>query len=210
MDADRSDRSTGFPETDPTGPGRWLSGHIWWIFLAAGVCFLIGGLSTLAKSPESPITLARIAGIALIADGVLMCLLGGWAQEYRGFYLLGAFTAIAGFALLLFLKQREPFRLALVLSGVLVLRGLIDSLVGWGAITDITDRSRTFWDRILLAVGISNVLLGLLALAAKGGSTFVLLLIVGCLAVTRGIGMLAVSSRLRALSLRVRGTLLDP
>jgi uncharacterized membrane protein HdeD (DUF308 family) len=200
VDADRSDRSPEFPVTDPAGAGRWLSGHIWWIFLAAGVCFLIGGLATLAKSPESPITLARVAGVAFIVDAALLCLLGGWAQEFRGFYLLGAFTGIAGIALLVFFEQRQPFRLALLLSGVLVLRGVIDSLVGWGAITEITDRSRAFWDWILLVVGIANVLLGLLALATKGGSTFVLLLVVGFLTVARGIGMLAVSSRLRVLS----------
>ncbi|HEX3326953.1 MAG TPA: hypothetical protein VHV50_08160 [Actinomycetota bacterium] len=200
VDADRSDRSPVFPETDPTGPGRWLSGHIWWIFLATGIGFLIGGLATFGKSPESPITLARIAGIAFIVDGALVCLLGGWTPEFRGFYLLGAFTGVAGVALLIFFEQREPFRLALVLSGVLVLRGVVDSLVGWGAITEVTDRSRAFWDWILLAVGIINVLLGLLALATKGGSTFVLLAIVGSLAVARGIGMLAVSSRLRVLS----------
>jgi uncharacterized membrane protein HdeD (DUF308 family) len=200
VDPDRSDSSPGFPVTEPAGLGRWLSGHVWWIFLATGVGFLIGGLATLAKSPESPITLARIAGIAFIVDAALLCLLGGWAQEFRGFYLLGAFTGIAGVALLLFFEQREPFRLTLVLSGVLVLRGVIDSLVGWGAITEVTDRSRAFWDWILLAVGIINVLLGLLALATKGGSTFVLLVTVGCMAVARGIGMLAVSSRLRVLS----------
>jgi uncharacterized membrane protein HdeD (DUF308 family) len=200
VDADRSDRSPGFPSTDPTGPERWLSGHIWWIFLATGVCFLVGGLATFAKSTDSPITLARIAGIAFLADAALLCLLGGWAQEFRGFYLLGAFTGVAGVGLLLFFEQREPFRLALVLSGVLVLRGVIDSLVGWGAITEVTDRSRAFWDWTLLAVGIINLLLGLLALATKGGSTFVLLVIVGGFVVARGIGMLAVSSRLRVLS----------
>jgi uncharacterized membrane protein HdeD (DUF308 family) len=82
----------------------------------------------------------------------------------------------------------------------LVLRGVVDLLVGWGAITEVTDRSRAFWDWILLSVGIANVFLAALALVTRGRSTFVLLLVVGCLAVARGIGMLAVSSRLRVLS----------
>jgi uncharacterized membrane protein HdeD (DUF308 family) len=182
------------------GQRNWLTGHVWWIFLATGVGVLIVGVATFAKSSESAVTLARIAGVIFVVDALLLCLLAGWAQEFRGFYLLGAFTGVAGFALLAFFEQRQPFRLAVILGAVLVLRGVVDSLVGWGAITEVTDRSRAFWDWILLAVGIINLLLAALALITRGRSTLVLLLVVGCLAVARGIGMLAVSSRLRVLS----------
>ena len=174
--------------------------HISLIFLATGVCLIILGLSTLATSPDLPVTLAKIAGIAFVVDAVLLCLLAAWAQDWRGFYLLGALTGIAGVALIVFDATHELFRLAVILGAVLTWRGLIDSLVAWGGVTDFTDTSPTLWEWTLLAVGVIIFLLGILAFITRGGSTFAILLIVAFQALARGIGMTAVSSRLRVLS----------
>jgi uncharacterized membrane protein HdeD (DUF308 family) len=174
--------------------------RIWWVFLATGVLLLILGSATLVKSPESTVALAQIAGITFVLDGLLLCLLAWRAEEWSGFYLLGALTGVAGIVLLLFLKGHEPVRLADILVAALTLRGLIDALVAWGGISDFTESSRALWDWILLAVGSVIFLLGLLALVTRGGSNSVLVLIVGCQALARGIGMLAVASRLRVLA----------
>jgi uncharacterized membrane protein HdeD (DUF308 family) len=199
MTADRSDRSPRSPEVGLNGQRGWLSGYVWWIFAATGACLLILGLSTLAMSPESVVTLAKITGITLIADALLLALLAGQAQEWGGFYLLGAVTGIAGLVLVTF-GERETLRLALVLGSVLLLRGVVDLLVAWTEVSDFTEAGRTLWAWILLGVGIVSFVLGVVALITKGTSTFVLLLIVGCLALARGIGLLGIASRLRALT----------
>jgi uncharacterized membrane protein HdeD (DUF308 family) len=180
-------------------PGR-LAAQIWWIFVVTGIGLFILGASVLVKSPESTLTLARIAGITFIADALLLSLLASQAEEWRGFYMLGALTGIAGVGLAAFFEGRGAFLLAMILAAALILRGLIDSLVGWTGVTDFTDTAGSSWAWILLGVGIVNLLLGLLALVTYGGSTFILLLIVGGHALARGIGMVAVSVRLRGLT----------
>lgn len=195
--SDRSEESPRPPA--PIAPQGRLA-RTWWIFLAIGVCLVVLGSSTLVKSPESTVALAQIAGITFVLDGLLLCLLAWRAEEWSGFYLLGALTGVAGIFLLLFLKGHDPVRLADILVAALALRGLIDVLVAWGGISDFTESSRALWDWILLAVGVVIFLLGLLALITRGDSTFVLVLIVGGHALARGIGMLAVASRLRVLA----------
>jgi uncharacterized membrane protein HdeD (DUF308 family) len=197
VNADHSDRSANL--TEPGSEQGRLVSRVWWIFLMVGICLVILGAWTLARSPESIRTLARIAGLAFFVDALLLCLLAARAEEWRGFYLLGALTGLAGVALVL-IKGLEPLQLALVLTAVLTLRGLIDSLVAWGGITDFVDASRPLWAWVFLAVGIGNFVLGVFALIFRDGSLFALMVIVGGLAVARGIGMLAISSRLRALS----------
>jgi uncharacterized membrane protein HdeD (DUF308 family) len=198
VNADRSERSTSLSEPDSPGQGR-LASRVWWLFLATGVGLIILGSWALVRSPEATSTLARIASAVCLVDALLLFLLAARAEEWRGFYLLGALTGLAGVTLVL-VEGLEPFGLAVILTAVLTLRGLIDSLVAWGGITDIADSSRPLWAWVFLAVGILNLILGLVVLISRDGSLFVLMVIVGCLALTRGIGMLAISSRLRALS----------
>lgn len=200
MTADPSGTSSPLPEASSVGlQGRW-SRYIWWIFVAVGLGVLILGASTLIRSPESTVTLARIAGITFIADALLLSLLASEAQEWRGFYMLAALTGIAGVGLVSVFEGRSRFLLAMILAGAIILRGLVDALVAWTGITDFTEKRGSLWAWVLLAVGIVNLVLGLMALIAKGGSAFVLLLVVGGHAVARGVGMLAVSSRLRVLA----------
>lgn len=198
VNADRSETPPTASESDPSGQGRLVS-RVWWIFLATGLGLVVLGVWALARSPESTSTLARIASAVCLVDALLLCLLAARAEEWRGFYLLGALTGLAGVALV-FIQGLEPFGLALILTAVLTLRGLIDSLVAWGGITDLVDSSRPLWAWVFLAVGIVNLVLGVIALISRDGSFFVLMVITACLALVRGIGMLAISSRLRALS----------
>jgi hypothetical protein len=199
VNADSSDGPprTWEPETMP--PRGRLARHVWWMFLGTGFCGVILGVWTLVTTPSSSATVANIAGIALIFDALLLCLLASQADEWSGFYLLGALTAVAGIALLGFSQSHDLFRLEIVLGAVLTLRGLIDALVAWGGIIDFTDGARA-WEWTLLAVGAVIFLLGLGAFLARGGSTFELSLIVGSSILARGIGMLAISYRLHALT----------
>jgi uncharacterized membrane protein HdeD (DUF308 family) len=142
---------------------------------------------------------AKIAGIAFVVDAVPLCLLASQAQEWSGFYLLGALTAIVGVGLLVFSQSHDSLRLAVVLSAGLALRGAIDALVAWGGISDFTEKPHA-WEWVLLAVGVVVFSLGVIALLMKGRSTFGFAVIVGCAILARGIGMLAISYRLRALT----------
>jgi uncharacterized membrane protein HdeD (DUF308 family) len=177
-----------------------LARYIWWIFLVTGVSALIAGTATLATTPDSVVTLAKIAGVAFVVDALLLALLASQAQEWNGFYLLGALTAVAGIAMLLSSRGDGSSRVAIILGAGLALRGSIDGLVAWGGITDFTEASSALWEWILLVVGIVTLLLGVVALIARGGSTSTLLVIVGLAVLARGVGLVAVSYRLRALT----------
>jgi uncharacterized membrane protein HdeD (DUF308 family) len=177
-----------------------LARYTWWVFLATGISGIVVGVVTLATTPDSVVTLAKIAGVAFLFDALLLGLLASQAQEWNGFYLLGALTAIAGVALLLSSDGSDRSRIAIILGAGLALRGLIDGLVAWGGITDFTEASSALWEWILLIVGIITLLLGVAALIVRGGSTSTLLVVVGFAVLARGIGMVAISYRLRALT----------
>jgi uncharacterized membrane protein HdeD (DUF308 family) len=200
MTTDRSPDSPRPPRTAAAGSRGPLAPHIWWIFLIAGVGGLVLGSTTLTTTPDSIRTLAKIAGIAFIVDGVVLCLLASEAEEWSGFYLLGGLTVIAGLAMVVLTRGHESIPLAIILGVGLILRGLIDILVAWGGISDFTETSRRLWEWILLVVGVVIFLLGGLALIVRDGSIFALALIVGCEVLARGIALLAISSRLRALT----------
>jgi uncharacterized membrane protein HdeD (DUF308 family) len=186
--------------SDSSDSGR-LARYIWWAFLVTGVSALVVGAVTLATTPDSVATLAKIAGVALVFDALLLALLASQAQEWNGFYLLGGLTAIAGVALLFSSPGGGgSTRVAIILGGILTLRGLVDGLVAWGGITDFTEASSALWEWVLLVVGTIIFLLGLVALVAREGSTSTLLVIVGSAILARGIGLIAVSYRLRSLT----------
>ena len=180
-------------------PGR-LARYTWWIWLVTGVSGLVVGALTLATTPDSILTLAKIAGVAFVFDALLLALLASQAQEWNGFYLLGGLTAIAGVALLFSSQGGGPNRVAIILGATLALRGLVDGLVAWGGISDFTEASSSVWEWVLLAVGIITFLLGLVALIAREGSTSTLVVVVGCAILARGVGLVAVSYRLRSLT----------
>jgi uncharacterized membrane protein HdeD (DUF308 family) len=186
-------------ESETIGRRGRLAGHIWWIYLGIGLGALVLGGWTLLTTPGPITTAAKIAGIAFVVDALPLCLLASQAQEWNGFYLLSALTAIAGVALLGFSQSHDAFVLAVVLGAGLTLRGLIDALVAWGGISDFTDKERA-WEWVLLVVGAVIFLLGLVVLLMRGRSTFGFVVVVGCAIVARGIAMLAISYRLRALT----------
>jgi uncharacterized membrane protein HdeD (DUF308 family) len=194
---DRSEEPSRDPE--PTGRRGPLAGYTWWVFLGTGLAALVLGAWTLITTPTPIATVAKIAGIAFVVDALPLCLLASQAQEWSGFYLLGALTAIVGVGLLVFSDGHDLFRLAVVLGAGLALRGLIDALVAWGGISDFTEKAHG-WEWILLAVGLVIFAVGVAALLMKGRSTFGFAVIVGCAIFARGIGMLAISYRLRGLT----------
>jgi uncharacterized membrane protein HdeD (DUF308 family) len=198
--SDPLDRGARSREPTSTRSRGRLAAHIWWIFLVTGIAGVILGSGTLAGTPDSSVTLAKIAGIAFVIDAVLLALLADQAQEWSGFYLLAALTAIAGVALCVPTLARDALRVAFILGATLTLRGVIDVLVAWGGISDFTETAPRLWEWVFLAVGIVILLLGVVALISRGGSTSLLLAIVSSEILARGIGMLAISYRLRTLT----------
>jgi uncharacterized membrane protein HdeD (DUF308 family) len=195
----RSDTQSGAEPAGVLGSTR-LAHRIWWLFLLCGLFLIVLGVFTLARSSDSIISLAIIAAVTFVADALLLCLLASLAAEWRGLYILGGVTGLAGLAVLLFIQDGEPFRFAMTMAAVLAWRGFIDILIAWDEVSDFTNTSPPLWAWTLLAVGGVSLLLGLSALITRGESTSLLLLIVGGQAIVRGIGMFAASSRLRVLS----------
>ena len=177
-----------------------LGPQTWWVFLACGVGLVILGVFALLRTWDSMDALADVASITFVVDALLLYLLASQAEEWRGLYVVSGVVATAALLALVFFEGREPFRFAMVLAGVLGWRGLIDLLVAWAEVSDPASPSRSPWDWVLLAVGALSMLLALASVISRGGSIRLIFFFVSAYALLRGLGMIAVSSRLRELT----------
>ena len=96
----------------------------WWLLALVGVLSIAAGITFLIKPGDSLATLAVIAGIFLLLDGILAASLIGATTSRGSLALLGALTAIVGVLLI-----RHPIQgiaaIALLLGIWLIAVGVI-------------------------------------------------------------------------------------
>jgi uncharacterized membrane protein HdeD (DUF308 family) len=163
----------------------------WWLFLLVGVLSIAAGVIVLFKPGDSLATLAVIAGIYLLFDGILelaAALLHG-TQSRGTVALLGALTAIVGVLLI-----RHPIAgvaaVALLIGIWLITIGVIRFVAAFEV-----DYNRG-WNVLL---GIIELIAGVVIIIDPNIGFATLAVLVGIAFIANGFGFIALASGLRGL-----------
>jgi uncharacterized membrane protein HdeD (DUF308 family) len=170
----------------------------WWLFVLAGLLSIAAGVIVLFKPGDSLATLAVIAGIFLLIDGILeltAALLHG--TQNRGMVaLLGVLTAIVGVLLI-----RHPIAgvaaIALLIGIWLITIGVIRFVAAFEV-----DESRG-WN---ISVGVIELIAGIVIISDPNIGFATLALLVGVAFIVNGMGLVALGSGLRGLRREVTAT----
>ena len=163
----------------------------WWLFLIAGILWVLVSLVILSFDPTSAATIGYLVAFVLIAAGVTevveIASAPGWKWAHA---LLAAVFILAGFAAL-----ASPFQtfgiLALFIGWYLIFKGIFDICFAIAG-----SRELHLWG-LLLTSGILQLLIGVWALGYPGRSAWLLVLWVGIGALMRGLGEIVLAFHLR-------------
>lgn len=163
----------------------------WWLLLLVGVLSIAAGIIILIKPSDSLSTLAVIAGIFLLVDGILelaASLMRG-TRNRGSLALLGVLTAIAGVLLI-----RHPIggiaAIALLIGLWLITVGVLRVIVAFEV-----DENRG-WN---IFAGAVELLAGIVIVSDPNIGFATLALLVGIAFILNGMGMLAVGWSLHTL-----------
>lgn len=163
----------------------------WWVLAMLGALSIIAGVIVLAQPSISLSTLAVIAGIFLLVDGLFEV---SWSlfdkPEDRGLIaIFGAVTAIAGVILI-----RHPTHaivaIALLLGLWLIVAGLLRLIRAFG------DPARGIWSVLLAAL---ELIAGIVIVSSPDIGVATLALLIGLAFIVRGSGVLMLAWTVRAL-----------
>jgi uncharacterized membrane protein HdeD (DUF308 family) len=155
--------------------------RLWWLLALLGGLSVAAGVIVLVEPAISLVTLAVVAGIFLLVDGIVEV---SWSLfdsvENRGLIaVLGVVSAIAGVILI-----RHPIRsvvaIALLLGLWLVVAGVTRLIRAFG------ERRRELWS-ILLAL--LEMIAGIVIVSSPGIGVATLALLVGISLIARGMAM---------------------
>jgi uncharacterized membrane protein HdeD (DUF308 family) len=168
---------------------EWTSG--WWMLLLVGALSIAAGIIILFKPSDSLATLAVIAGIFVLVDG-LMELIASFSRqtEHRGLVAVtGVLSAIVGILLI-----RHPIAgvaaIALLIGIWLVAIGVVRIAVGFA------EEQNRVWNLVL---GALEIIAGIVIVADPNIGFTTLALLVGIGFIVNGFGLLALGRGLYVL-----------
>jgi uncharacterized membrane protein HdeD (DUF308 family) len=168
---------------------EWTWG--WWLLLLVGALSVIAGVIILFKPSDSLATLAVIAGIFVLVDGIMELIASFSRQtQSRGLVaLLGVLSAIVGIVLI-----RHPIAgvvaIALLIGIWLVAIGVVRLAVGFD------DPQQRGWN---LVAAVLEILAGIVIVASPDIGFATLALLVGIAFILNGIGLLGLGWSLHSL-----------
>jgi uncharacterized membrane protein HdeD (DUF308 family) len=163
----------------------------WWMFMLVGVLSISAGVIILLKPSDSLATLAVVAGIFLLADGIieLAASLMHGTRNRGTLALLGALTAIVGVLLI-----RHPIggvaAIALLIGIWLIAVGVVRIIAAFEV------NANRGWN---IFAGAVELLAGIVIVSDPNIGFATLALLVGLGFILNGMGMFAVGWSLRAL-----------
>jgi uncharacterized membrane protein HdeD (DUF308 family) len=173
---------TPMPDTRTGGLSRAAIGGLassWWVFLVAGVLWILFGMFVLSYNVGSLLALAVLAGTTFLLTGITQVMTAARVQSWRWLYLVGGGLSILAGVLAFVWPGRTVLVLAGILAWFLVFKGIVDVV---GALASI---GRPFW-WVGLILGVLELLLGIWAAGYPGRSLFVFVNLVGVYAIFYG------------------------
>ena len=156
---------------------------LWWIFLCTGILWLLFSIVVFRFDYTTVSAISILFGVVAILAGISEFIAAfassGWWKAGR---ILLALACIA-IGIIAFIHPGNTFRaLAAVLSFYFIVKGAFDVTISLLA----KDAFAIWWLHLLL--GIAEILIGFWAAGDFGNQTILLVIWVGVLALTRGIG----------------------
>jgi hypothetical protein len=179
-------------EAARTAPAAAARRAPWWLFLVTGFLWIIIAWWVLRFDVRTVATVATLAGVVVLmaaaAETVLAFAAPGWKWLHA---LLAVLFAITG-VVILFHPGATFVWLAAFVGWYLLIKGFFDIVIGFVS----KGENDAWW--LLVLVGIVEVLLGFWAAGTFVRSAYLLVILVGALALAHGIGDIVMAFRLRA------------
>ena len=167
-------------------------GRFWWIFLGTGILWLLFSIVVFRFTYTTVSAISILFGVVAILAGVNEFIAAfassGWWKAGR----LVLALALVAIGIVAFAHPGNTFRaLAAVISFYFIVKGVFDITISLLA----KDMLAVWWLHLLL--GIAEILIGFWAAGDFGNSAILLVIWVGVLALTRGIGEIFLAFELR-------------
>jgi uncharacterized membrane protein HdeD (DUF308 family) len=153
----------------------------WWIYLVAGVLWIIFGWVVLSFNFDTVWAIAVFFGFGFILGGIMELIVGFESASWKWLHILfGVIAIIAGILALIW-----PGQTFLVLAAIIGWYVLFAGIMDIGIAFATKPENDLWWLQLLL--GIAEVLIGFWAVGYSGRSAALLVVWVGASALARGI-----------------------
>jgi uncharacterized membrane protein HdeD (DUF308 family) len=154
--------------------------RLWWVYLVAGVVWLLFGMFILTLRPAAVASVAVLAGVAFILGGISQFFMAMRAENWRWLWYVGGALGIAAGIAAFVWPAMTLYVLAVFVAWYLVISGV------FVVIAALSGRGRELW-WIGLIIGALEFLLGIWAIASPGRELLLLVNLVGVTMVLYGI-----------------------
>lgn len=170
----------------------------WWIYLIAGIAWLLLAFVVLTVEVATVWTVAILAAVAFIVGGIFELVLAAMVKKWKWVHVTFGVLSI-GAGIVAVVWPRQTFLvLAAVLAWYLLLIGIFEIVVSF-----ITRGEDELW-WLRLVIGVIEVLIGFWAVAYIGRAVFLLVVWVAAAALARGLSDLFLAFGLHGAHGRVK------
>jgi uncharacterized membrane protein HdeD (DUF308 family) len=178
------------------GERRRSNADSWWLFLVAGIAWIVFSLTALQFDLQSLTAIAYLAAFAFIVAGINEAMTALAVREWRWLHgVLGVILVVFG-ALVLLWPGRTFQVLTNLVAWFLLLKGTAD------VVLSIATRGHELW-WVRLVAGLLSIGIAFWAAANAARSALLLVVWVGISCLTRGVTEILMSFQLRSLKLRL-------
>lgn len=170
----------------------------WWIYLIAGIAWLLLAFVVLTVEVATVWTVAILAAVAFVVGGIFELVLAAMVKKWKWVHVTFGVLSI-GAGIVAVVWPRQTFLvLAAVLAWYLLLIGIFEIVVSF-----ITRGEDELW-WLRLVIGVIEVLIGFWAVAYIGRAVFLLVVWVAAAALARGLSDLFLAFGLHGAHGRVK------
>jgi uncharacterized membrane protein HdeD (DUF308 family) len=170
----------------------------WWLYLVAGVLWIIFGWIVLSFKFDTVWAIAVFFGFGFIIGGIMELYVGFQSGGWRWLHILFAVIAIIAGILALIWPGQTFLVLAAIIGWYILFAGIMDIVISISTKED----NDLWWLQLIL--GIVEVLIGFWAVGYAGRSIAVLVIWVGASALARGISSIVLGFGLHSTGRELR------
>jgi uncharacterized membrane protein HdeD (DUF308 family) len=170
----------------------------WWLYLVAGVLWIIFGWIVLSFKFDTVWAIAVFFGFGFIIGGIMELYVGFQSGGWRWLHILFAVIAIIAGIVALIWPGQTFLVLAAIIGWYILFAGIMDIVISISTKED----NDLWWLQLIL--GIVEVLIGFWAVGYAGRSIAVLVIWVGASALARGISSIVLGFGLHSTGRELR------
>jgi uncharacterized membrane protein HdeD (DUF308 family) len=170
----------------------------WWLYLVAGILWIIFGWIVLSFNFDTVWAIAIFFGFGFIIGGIMELYVGFQSDSWRWLHIVFAVIAILAGIVALIWPGQTFLVLAAIIGWYILFAGIMDIVISISTRED----SDLWWLQLIL--GIVEVLIGFWAVGYAGRSIAVLVIWVGASALARGISSIVLGFGLHSTGKELR------